>query len=69
MPWGRTRRKPRPRSQSPRIGVRRGENLFLGVGAHALGSGEVETSSSKSDEAWPGPRGSDEAAVASLTIG
>ena len=62
---GRTRR-------SPPCGTGRG-------GAHALGSDEVETSSSESDEAWPGPWGLDEAetlssepdevVVASLTIG
>ena len=62
FPWDRT-------SRSPRLGVGRGGNLIFGVGAHASGSDEVETSSSESDEAWLGPWGSDEVAVASLTIG
>ena len=64
-PWGADEAESSPQdrtSRSPRLGVG-------GVGAHALGSNEAETSSSELDEAWPGPWGSDEAAVVSLTIG
>ena len=48
---------------------RMSRSLHLGFGAHALGSDEAETLSSESDEACPDPWGSDEAVVASLTIG
>ena len=50
-PWGRARRNPalegRTRRTPPR-GTRQ-------VGAHALGLDDADTSSSESDEAWPGP--------------
>ena len=56
------------RSQNPCLGVGRGRNLIFGVGAHALGSDEAETSSSELDEAWPGLWGSDEAKTSSSEL-
>jgi len=68
MPWGWIRQKPHPWSRSPRLGVGRGKNLILGVGVHALGLDEMETSLSELDEEWPSPWGMDKAETSSSEL-